>query len=122
MVPSFERALETPHRHQEERDVEAITLDETLARFVPAGERPFVKMDVQGFESRILAAARTSLHRIAGFQLELSLQPLYEGEVLLPEMATRLEGMGFSFESIEPGNTDLSTGRLLQADCLFFRE
>ncbi len=121
MVRAFEQDLEVPHRHHSVRDVNTLTLDEAMVRFVPPEIRPFVKMDVQGFEGRIIAAATSSLERIAGFQLELSLLPLYEDEILLPEMASSLAEKGYAFESIEPGNTDLATGRLLQADCLFFR-
>jgi FkbM family methyltransferase len=121
MVPWFEKDLEPPHRHQSVRDVDAITLDEAIARFLPVASRLFVKMDVQGFEGRIIGAATSSLECVTGLQLELSLLPLYEGEVLLPDMASRLATRGFAFESIELGKTDAVSGRLLQADCLFFR-
>jgi FkbM family methyltransferase len=121
MEPSFAASIGPQHRHQTVKTIEAITLDEAVRRYAPSSDPLFVKMDVQGFEGAILAAATISLGRIEGLQLELSLAPLYRGELPLDQMLLRLRGLGFSLEAIEPGAVDATTGRLLQADCLFFR-
>lgn len=121
MVPTFERWLGPPHRHQSTREVEALTLDEAVVRYADPERTLFVKMDVQGFEGRILSATVKALDRIAGFQMELSLTPLYEGETPLVDMMASMRDKGYALESIEPGSTDAASGRLLQADCLFFR-
>ncbi len=121
MLPALEQALEPQHRHQSVREVETVTLDDIVARFAEQTSALFVKMDVQGYEARIFAGGTRSLDRITGFQLELSLAPLYDGETPLPDMITLLREKGFSLESIETGKVDARTGRLLQADCIFFR-
>ena len=47
--------------------------------------------------------------------------PLYEGELLMPEMVAFMRDRGFVLMGIEPGSSDAATGQLLQFDGLFFR-
>jgi FkbM family methyltransferase len=101
--------------------VQMITIDEAIGRHVMANERVFVKVDAQGYESSVIAGALPSLDRIQGFQLELSLVPLYEGSATLSTLVSDVERLGFTLMSIEPGFSDQGSGRLLQADGLFFR-
>jgi FkbM family methyltransferase len=101
--------------------VEMVTLKDAIDRHVRAGERLFVKIDAQGYESRILAGATERLDRIQGLQLELSIVPLYEGSATLGTLIGEAERLGFTLMSIEPGFSDQRSGRLLQADGLFFR-
>jgi FkbM family methyltransferase len=97
------------------------TLATAIAQQARDEERLFVKVDAQGYEQRIVNSAAAAIDRVSGFQLEMSLTPLYEGEQLLAEMVKDMEKRGFDLMSIEPGYCDPSTGRLLQADGLFFR-
>ena len=101
--------------------VEMVTLSEAIDRHVGTDERLFVKVDAQGYESRILAGATEGLNRIQGLQLELSIVPLYEGSATLGTLIGEAERLGFTLMSIEPGFSDQRSGRLLQADGLFFR-
>jgi FkbM family methyltransferase len=102
-------------------EVEMITLSEVIDRHVDTKDRLFVKVDAQGYESRILAGAAEGLDRIQGLQLELSIVPLYEGSATLGTLIAEAERLGFTLMSIEPGFSDQRSGRLLQADGVFFR-
>jgi FkbM family methyltransferase len=97
------------------------TLDEVYDQYASADERVFLKVDAQGYEAQVLAGAARSLERIVGLQLEMSIVPLFEGSPTLPELITSVAGLGFTLMGIEPGFTDWSSGRLLQADGIFFR-
>jgi len=103
-----------------------IVLVQTLAAALDShehlGERPFVKIDAQGYERSILDSGGPGLERVVGVQLEMSLVPLYQGEALLIDMIAYLDGLGFTLMSLEPGYADRNTGRMLQADGVFFRE
>ncbi len=81
----------------------------------------YLKIDVQGYESQVLAGASRILPRIKGIQLELSLVPLYEGERLFQEMLILLDKLGFELHAVIPGFTEMQSGRLLQMDGIFFR-
>lgn len=95
---------------------------DTLARpFVSAGSVPFIKIDTQGYEDRVLDGATEVLSRAAGIQLELSLVPLYEGQQLFRALLDRLEATGFELWGIWPGFCDPGSGRMLQVDAILFR-
>src|SRR6185312_5187126 len=81
----------------------------------------FLKLDVQGFESEVLKGAAQVLTKVAGLQVELSLVPLYEGQLQFNEMIEILIGLGFELWSLIPGFVNQNTGRLLQVDGLFSR-
>ena len=82
----------------------------------------YLKIDVQGFELQVLEGAKDILPRINGIQLEMSLIPLYEGQILFREMLDKMDQFGYELYAIIPGFTDKVTGRLLQFDGVFFRK
>jgi FkbM family methyltransferase len=92
-----------------------------LKRHAAGARRPLLKLDVQGFEAPIIRALGSDVGWIAGVQLEMSLIPLYDGEMLMPDMTALLASLGFELMALEPGHSDAATGRLLQVDGLFFR-
>jgi FkbM family methyltransferase len=92
--------------------------DEVVAR----DERPFLKLDVQGFEMHVLRGAADHLDRLAGVQAELALVHLYEGDSLWREVVDHLEAHGFELAGLEPGFEDPQSGRMLQADGIFVRK
>jgi FkbM family methyltransferase len=82
----------------------------------------FLKLDVQGFEPQVLGGAAHTLSRTSAVQLEMSLVPLYEGELLLSQMCSTMNAKGFELWDLEPSFRDPSTGRLLQVDGVFTRQ
>lgn len=84
-------------------------------------KKKFIKIDTQGYEFNVLQGAEKSLNTIDGIQLEMSLFPLYDGEMLFPEMLKYLIEKGFSLYSLEPGFSNHKSGQLLQVDGVFFR-
>jgi FkbM family methyltransferase len=95
-------------------------LDDLLAA-TTAGRTIFLKLDVQGYESHVLAGATQLLAHTVALQLEMSLLPLYQGETLMPQMYADLTAKGFDLWDLEPSFRDPSTGRLLQVDGIFTR-
>ena len=85
------------------------------------GQKLFLKIDVQGFESQVLEGAAGLLDRIQGVQLELSLVPLYEGQTLFLPLVDSLTEKGFELWALIPGMIDQETGRTFQVDGIFFR-
>ena len=103
-------------------DVPITTLDSYFRQHaLPAGAVPLLKLDVQGFEHRVLAGGEQLLSRCRGIQCELSLVPLYADQPLLTEMLIMLRDLGFELHGMLPGFTDERTGRSLQMDGIFFR-
>ena len=96
-------------------------LDTVAKNYLQANSVPFIKIDTQGYEDRVLTGASQLLDRLVGIQLELSLVPLYEDQSLFSEMMELLESKGFNLWAIWQSFVDETTGRLLQADATFFR-
>jgi FkbM family methyltransferase len=121
MLPSHASAApESRYTGSETADLR--TLDSVSTEFVTDTERIFLKLDVQGFEYKVLQGAEQFLRRVAGIQLELSLVPLYDGEHLFHPMLHDLEERGYELWSVTPGFVDPDTSRLLQLDAIFFRK
>lgn len=97
-------------------------LDTLWPELVQAGDRVFLKVDVQGAEKHVLAGAGDRLVQCVGAQLEVSFAPLYEGGMLYREALDWLEAVGLSLMYVVPGFTDPRTGRMYQCDVVCFRE
>jgi FkbM family methyltransferase len=79
----------------------------------------WLKIDVQGYEHKVLAGATTTLSKVAAIQLELSLVPLYEGQLTIIPMLELLADAGFDPVAFEPGFEDKASGEYLQVDGIF---
>lgn len=102
--------------------VELTTLDRAAPLYTHGASRPFLKVDTQGTEDKVLDGAAQQLLRMQGVQLELSLLPLYEGQQLFDQLDARLYELGFRRWAIEPVFSDARTGRMLQVDGTYFRD
>jgi FkbM family methyltransferase len=101
--------------------VRQMRLDSVANDYVREGSTCFLKIDTQGYEDRVIDGATSLIARAAGLQVELSLVPLYAGQVLFDKMIKRISADGFELWSLSPGFTNNDTGRLLQFDAIFFR-
>jgi hypothetical protein len=81
----------------------------------------YLKVDVQGLESRVIESARGALPRIVAIESELSLVPLYGEQLLFREMLDLLDDAGYHPVSLEPAYADPRNGHVLQVDGIFLR-
>lgn len=101
-------------------EIEIKKLDSVFKSFSSTGDNVMVKIDTQGYERRVLEGASESLSSVRIIQLEMSLVPLYETEVLFMEMINYLDNKGFQLFSLEDvGISDTTTGQLLEVDGIF---
>jgi FkbM family methyltransferase len=98
-------------------------LDTIYPKYIEKDDILFLKLDVQGYEKFVLRGSEKLLSYLTGIQLECSLVSLYEGEMLFIDMIKDLENKGFTLYEIIPGISDHKiSGRLLQVDCIFFKD
>ena len=95
---------------------------DSIIKGIAERKRMFLKIDAQGFESKILDGAEGCFNDIFALQLELACIELYKGEKLFDEMKTYVEAKGFYLSSLESGFSDPASGRLLQVEAVFLRE
>lgn len=96
-------------------------LDNIWKTFLKNEDNIFIKIDVQGYELEVLKGAINILSKIKGMKIELSLVPLYEGQLLFLDMLDYITNLGFEPWDISPGFRDKQSGKLLQFDGIFFR-
>lgn len=96
-------------------------LDTIAPQYLNDTTSTYLKIDTQGAESKVLDGASQTLARVKGIQVELSFVPLYGGQPLFLDIVNRLLDLGFEIHGILPVFFDQKTGRLLQADGIFFR-
>lgn len=101
--------------------VKVTTLDALARKHYPAGERLFLKLDVQGYERNVLEGGPETLARVVGLRVELSVLKCYEDEPLLCDMLPYLDGLGFKLCGVEPAWADERTQELFQLDGIFCR-
>jgi FkbM family methyltransferase len=96
-------------------------LDEIAQEYIEKNEKVFLKIDVQGLEEQVIQGAEGILPTIEGIQIELSLVPLYQNQILYRETIDLLDELGYEMHSVVPNFIDTKTGRVLQMDGIFFR-
>lgn len=101
--------------------IKLTTLNLEVEKHCRESDSLFVKIDTQGYERQVLAGANLCWERIRGIQMEMSLKPLYEGEMLYAEAVGCLEEHGYKLVLIEFCAADNRTDELLQVDGTFFR-
>jgi FkbM family methyltransferase len=96
-------------------------LDSMATEYLRPDSVTMLKIDTQGYEDRVLRGASGMMDRIVGLQVELSLVPLYEGQLLFENLLEQVKSAGFELWGLWPEFTDPQSGRLLQVDATFFR-
>jgi FkbM family methyltransferase len=94
---------------------------DSVARAAARGANTCLKMDVQGYEDKVLSGAEGILDDVVLIESELSLCSMYDGQVLWRGMVQRLSELGFEALSIQEGFVDPATGCVLQVDGIFGR-
>ena len=77
-----------------------------------------VKMDVQGFEDRVIEGGRAVLSQSVACIMEVSLQPLYEGQPTFKDLCLLMDGLGFEYAGNILQIYD-EKGRVIYLDALF---
>ena len=80
-----------------------------------------IKLDVQGFESQVLDGLGEIPKNVVGFELELSLSPLYEGQVLFSSLVFRMNTLGFRLCCLEEVLVSSDNESVLSYNGLFIR-
>jgi FkbM family methyltransferase len=112
--------------HRAAPDVTVVGSETTSVRTLDSLELLFdepamLKLDVQGFEDRVLRGGRRTLERISLVECELSVAPLYANQLAMFELVELLSAEGFRLVGLEPGLHG-PDGGTLQFDGFFTRQ
>jgi FkbM family methyltransferase len=102
--------------------VNQLRLDDIFENLVKNSQRVFIKIDSQGYEGKILNGLGEYINdvRICGFEVEMSIVDLYDGQLLHNFLLEFYKMHGFRLVDIQPGFRS-TQGYLLQYDATFIR-
>lgn len=80
-----------------------------------------LKLDVQGFEDKVIAGGEDVVARSQIILVEVSFEPLYEGGPLFDDIYRILKARGFTYRGNFEQLLSPTDGRVLQADAIFCR-
>lgn len=93
-------------------------LDGILNQFAKLEDKIYLKLDVQGYENKVLNGLGKWRDKMAVIEIEASTIELYKGETLFYDLASSLAN-NYSLYSMNEVLVDYRTGRLLQIEMLF---
>jgi FkbM family methyltransferase len=106
-------------RAQQKVGVKVRRLDSLAAEFAPwVRDEVLVKLDVQGFEDRVIRGGMHTIGRASACIVELNLKGLYDGQARVPDIVSLFDDLGFDYagnisQHCDPG------GRVNFIDALF---
>lgn len=109
-------------REQGRETVPLKRIDSLFGDSIRRAERPFLKIDTQGHDLPALKSAQGVMDKLCGVQIEMSLLPLYEGEVYYLEILTFLDRLGFVPHMLVERAFRDDLARQLQIDGIFLRD
>jgi FkbM family methyltransferase len=123
LMPSTEvnGAIFPQTRRTEDLTVEVRVLDEVAPKLAPPVEDDvLVKMDVQGFEDRVIRGGRATIARARAAVIEVQVAHLYEGQPSFRDIFLQMDALGHVFIGILDQFND-PTGRVLYFDAVFLK-
>jgi FkbM family methyltransferase len=101
-------------------EVQVRKLDE-YADQMELSSKTLLKIDVQGYEDRVLRGAQQVLRKVDYVLVEVSVAPLYEGQAQFDPIYSFLLQLGFSYAGNLEQMLSPIDGAILQLDALFAR-
>jgi FkbM family methyltransferase len=103
-------------------DVEVQSLNNFKHDWIDSSVSIFLKLDVQGFEKKVLDGATLMLNKIKVIQIEMSFKQLYSDDLCFDDMKSFLESSGFRLYHIQNGFRSAETKELFQVDAIFINK
>lgn len=124
-IPFFEMGTgssifaEASNAPREQKTTTTQTLDEVAADFLSTVSAPFLKIDVQGAELKVLAGGTKVLEKAVLVQLEVAMLQYNKGAPLMPDVVAWMAQRGWL--PTEISGFSRPSGPLVQVDLLFAR-
>ena len=104
---------------QQKETISVKRLDDVAPQFGKL-ENILLKIDVQGFEDRVISGGQETLKQVDTIVIETSFQELYHGQLLFDGIYRQLTDLGFVFGGNLSQAFNPKDGGILYAESLFF--
>ncbi|MBS2038460.1 FkbM family methyltransferase [bacterium] len=109
-------------REQEQCKIRLARLDDyVFENQIEMRSPSLIKMDVQGFENRVIAGGAQTVGSADVLQIEINFASLYQGQASFRELFEQLHQLGFSYRG-NLAQLYSQDGQILSADCLFYHQ
>lgn len=95
---------------------------DTIAKEISIIEPLLIKIDVQGYEERVLRSGENTVKRAAVIIVETSFEELYENQPMFHDIYSLLINWGFTYKGALYQLHNPQTGQVLQADSIFIKK
>lgn len=92
-----------------------------IAKDIPIQGNLMLKLDVQGFEDKVILGGTETFKRASLVLIETSFVELYEDQPLFGDIHDQLRALGFSYHGAAAEHRNPKTGELLYQDSIFIR-
>lgn len=110
-----------PHTKELTSDVVSVARLDEISRDLDMPDNILIKLDVQGYENKVIAGGRQTFSRAKVLIIETSFQTLYEGQPLFDTIYDILRSLGFYYMGNLGQLKNPTDGGVLQADSVFVR-
>jgi FkbM family methyltransferase len=110
-----------PFSSEETRETIHINTLDNVAKELDLEENILLKIDVQGYELKVIDGSKNILNKVKVIIVETSFRELYEGQPLFPEIYELLNRMGFVYSGSWGELKSPLDGATLQQDSIFIR-
>lgn len=100
--------------------VDLVCLDDMASR-LELRKPMLVKLDVQGYEDKVISGGKSVIGQADIVITELSVEQLYDGQPLFDEIYKTMTSMGFQYRGNYEQLCSPNDGRVLQVDGIFTR-
>ncbi len=107
-------------KKQELIEVFLKTLDESMKPYALENDI-FIKLDVQGFEDRVIRGGQKTLRRAKACLLEMNLDSLYEGQASFESLVTQLYQLGYHYAGNFNQEYNFHDGHVVFLDAMFVK-
>jgi FkbM family methyltransferase len=102
-------------------EVKISKLDD-IVKELDLGKSLFVKIDVQGYEDKVLKGGTETIQKAKIIIIEVSFVTLYEFQPLFDDIYSVLKEWGFTYIGTLDQLSDPNTGMILQGDAIFVKQ
>lgn len=110
-----------PHTYHETVESVRVTRLDDVAKELDIREPILVKIDVQGFEDKVISGGINLINRAKLLIIEMSIEPLYHNQPLFNDIYQTLLDLGFQYSGNYEQLHHPEDGRILQVDGIFIK-
>lgn len=108
------------YTNTKKEEIQITTLDDFFAE-TDLKKNVFLKIDVQGYEDKVLLGGKNALQQISVVQMETTFVEMYKGEKLFDFHLSFMQDIGFKLMGFSTMGYDRITGQPNYADAFFVR-